>query len=209
MPNYFKFNLIFILILILFSSCFKTKKDDNNTVPDAFANKSSYDLDISLERKSTNIVDKLFKEYLETNTELKNQIQNYDDLSFKLLQDTKNYDIFESNNATYYNTAYSLTTTMTDSVLAKILDEEIKKSYNQYIALTDTHFNLINMINSDKLSINDMITAIKIYKTLEIISTYQNNNLPALDTIQKDFNEIQIMYKSFENELKKSNSYSN
>lgn len=194
-----------ILICLYFfsASCFYNQSTPDETVPDAFRNKSAIDLDLTYERKTTNIIDKLFKEYLETNPVLKNYIQKFDDLNFKYLKDIHSYNYFNENNVLYYSTAHELANSFTDSVFAQVLINELEKSEAKYLQLTQNHFNILTQINSEKLSINDLISAIKILRTIEIIENYQNNNLPALDTIQKDYNEYLFIKREISNQFTK------
>lgn len=197
--------LIYMLILISVSlnSCKESEKknNQNKNIPDAFTDKSVIN-SVEFKRYNKNTIDRLFEEYLESDTSLKQEIEIYHEKIKKLNNDLEEFNKYNSNNTSYYTSAYLSVSSVSDSVLSKTLFDKLNLSQINYHKRI-IEWNQLNLkIDSVRRSINDILITIKVNKTLEMVEQYQKSNIPEPVKVKNDLNEMIKIKNALEKNLK-------
>ncbi|MBN1252088.1 MAG: hypothetical protein JXR51_11340 [Bacteroidales bacterium] len=192
---------IFFLGVILFSCNENKEKVIENNNQDVFDEKlinTSYK-----SRYNKNAVDKLFDSYLETNKDLKAELNNYYDLNKKIRDDKKPFKEFILNNDNYYQSAIDMANTISDSILSKQIIKTLNISKKKYLNKSKEINDLDSFITYKIKLNNNLISALKIVHSLQIIEKYQQNSDINLNILVEDDNKLNSFKESFDKKVKK------
>ena len=176
--------LIFISIfLIAFTSCNRHRKQPQQNVPKALEEQqSTYSL-IS-KRGNDDLVESLYGEVADETPALKKLEEDLDAINNSKEDSLEGFQKYHSKNNSYYNSAQNHTGQIQDSLLRERIKNLVQASQSNYNSLTAPHDNLLKSIESKETSLSDLHIALKIIKTLPVISKYQKNNLPNTKSLE-------------------------
>jgi len=127
----------------------------------------------------SNLVDQLYTELMDQTPRLKaldNEISTHIQTRQNLQREFESYN---QKSIRYYRSADQALNTIQDSVLKARVQQLIRESERQYHNHTAPVQHLSDVIRLQQNSLQDQYMALKIIKTLLLISTYQHNHLPA------------------------------
>lgn len=155
-------------------SCRESKAGNAPIVENAVDNAKS-SVSSSLESyRGENLIDQIYSELIKDDKNLK----ALDDKVQKNIEETEKvlevYDKILSMSESYYQQAGYKTKSITDSLMKKQIEAEVKIRADQYNLKTGNIKALIAQINKNNETLNNLYVAFKIRKTLLEIEKYQN-----------------------------------
>jgi hypothetical protein len=188
--------LLISIVLIAILSCNRHKQPQQN-VPKALDEKKvSYSL-IS-KRGDGDLVESLYSELADETPALKKLEADIDAIVNSKEDSLEGFQKFNSKNNSYYNSAQNHTDLIQDSLLREWIKNLVQSGMSNYNSLMAPHNSILKSIASKETSLNDLHVALKIIKTLPVISKYQKSNLPNSKSLEgysqqqsKTINEIQ------------------
>lgn len=164
-------------------SCRESKAGNAPIVENAVDNAKS-SVSSSLESyRGENLIDQIYSELIKDDKNLK----ALDDKVQKNIEETEKvldvYDKILSMSESYYQQAGYKTKSITDSLMKKQIEAEVKISADQYNLKTGNIKALIAQINKNNETLNNLYVAFKIRKTLLEIEKYQNAHPLKIDSL--------------------------
>jgi hypothetical protein len=189
--------LFISIVLTAILSCNRHKQQPQQNVPKALDEKKvSYSL-IS-KRGDGDLVESLYNELADETPALKKLEGDIDAIISSKEDSLEQFQKFNSKYNSYYNSAQNHTDLIQDSLLRERIKNLVLSSMSNYNSLTAPHNNILKSIASKETSLSDLHVALKIIKTLPVISKYQKSNLPNTKSLEgysqqqsKTINEIQ------------------
>jgi hypothetical protein len=176
--NYLSVSIIFIVLL----SC-NTQQVRNEALKLEQAVDS--ELDISSSR-SGDFVEGFYQELVSQTPALK-EFERDMTVHKRISAELKNkYNGYESKSNSYYNSAITKVTSISDSVLQKRIMALIQSSKESYSRSTSELNVLLKMVEQNSVTLNDKHSILKIVLTLPLIEKFQTGNLPD----KTGFNEL-------------------
>jgi hypothetical protein len=182
---------IYVLIFIsltIFASYGCGRKNTNNMVkqetPKALQD-SKLDL-ISYSRSGTDLVEELYLELAVKSPALKKLEEELDANNNKLNDVNDLFNKYNNKSVSYYNSAGNMANSITDSLLRKKMASIIQTSKAGYSKKTAELNNLLDIIASNRASLNDIHSVLKIVLTMPEIEKYQSDKLPG----DKEFKDL-------------------
>ena len=188
-----------ILLSIVITACnpFNQNKrpiHETQETPSSIENKN-YEIGSFSRSGNRNIVDRLFEEAKETDPELKNTIQNIENLVFEIHKKEKEIAKYQDNNKNYFKSAAN--------ICEHIQQAEIKASISQIVNEAEQKYNIereaklifaLSELKSLTTMLNDYISAAKIKVTLKMIENYQKNEIPSTEDIEQLAAKVNKIY---------------
>lgn len=188
--NEMRFENIFLIVLMLFLiSCSGEQQKDtsdnadslsipNENVPVAFEGKGVSDDIKSISRSNkygNNPIDRLFSDYLESDEQLKNEIESFSSLYTKAKKADGQISVFVTNNDKYYEAVEAMLNSIkdNDTLVHKRLLSKINQSKSNYSRQREAYLDLSKLENEVFDTWNSYLKAVKILKTLEMVEKYQ------------------------------------
>ncbi len=170
-----------ILIFITFSSCMDSNPLDDNRqeTPQALEEHSSSGEYLSKSR-GVDILESLYDDLAEKTPELKKLELEIDNLKKSKEDSTYSFDQYNGKNQAYFNAANSHLEKIKDSLLRDKMRTLVSHSLKNYDDAILKHTALLKSIEMKTITLNDLHTVVKITKTLTVIESYQNSNLPPI-----------------------------
>ena len=184
-------NTIIFLLLVFICSCknndeFKPKKSKG--IPGAFQEKS---VDVnSLKKKDTDLVNVLYKEIISKDAVLK-QLEN----EIEKLENTKDDSLkvfteYNKNNTDYYQTFEKHLGDIKDSLLRTRIKIMLDSSLIDYRNKLSSQQKIFDTANSLYTSLSDLHWVLKLSKTLAVMETYQDQNIPDTTTLKNTIEKL-------------------
>ncbi len=177
--------LLSTFIVLTLASCDNTRTQDKpkQETPKALQEKNS-SYEIISKRSSDDLVESLYNELLEKDKDLK-KLEN----EIKILNESKGdstelFDNFYNKNESYYSSANRHIDQLGDSLLKEKMRTIIKNSRTNYNSSISRHKQLLKVIETQGLTLNDLHTVLKITKTIPLIDKYQKDNLPSTKSLE-------------------------
>lgn len=128
-----------------------------------------------LNKYSNNPIDKMFRDYLETDEQLENDIELFKSLSKEGNEKSDEIGAFITNNDQYYLAVETLLNSIkeTDTIVHKLVFAKIEASKANYSKQREYYSQLIKNESDVFESWNAYLSVIKILKTLEMVEKYQ------------------------------------
>ncbi len=147
-------------------------------------------------------VDELFQFYLEQNEGLQTKLESYDSLNNQLSEFRKEAQkpVFTSNS--YYQSAISQLTYMKDSTLSKTIRKKLDSHKEKFQTNTQAFSDLDSLNTAEMTSIRDIMTAVKVVKTMELMSEYQKTHMPDVQQAEAFNNALKETKDDFAKEIK-------
>ncbi|WP_426482700.1 hypothetical protein [Chryseobacterium sp. R2ACT005] len=136
-----------------------------------------------------NLVNEIYEELIKNDKslqELDNRIENIQKETETAISE---YDDIIGKSEIYYNDATTLSSSVTDSITKKQIEEEIKASSKKYDVKTQAIRDLIGKIKANKAVLYDQYIVFKIRKTLPEIEKYQNAHPLKTDSLNQFINK--------------------
>jgi len=201
-----KYILISTLILVTFVSCdnarIKENQEQNQETPKALQEEKS--IDIVSKRGYDDIIESLYKELAGKTPELKDLETKLKALSTSKSDSTEQFDKYNGNNSSYYNSADNHLKQINDSTLRKRMKSLISSSLTKYNSKVYRHTELLKSIDKKTMTLDDLHEMLIITTTLPLIEKYQNDNIPTTKSINGYLKQLDKAVK-IENSLLEKN----
>lgn len=188
-----KFLLSFITISIL-NSCTnkkpnielpKTLATQTEETPELFEEKNNISGSIDFKRGyHNNILEELYAEAIDQNIYLENLKQNIDNFRQTKNDSLQDYHSYLRNNNNYWTSAYALIKNINDSVLSSELKQKVQQLESNYKTSIKSLEDEKTRINNTEKLLADKYRVLKLMVTLKMISNYQKNEKPKLETLR-------------------------
>ena len=174
-----------LLLAFLFVACSNDKPTDKPKVetPKALQEKSSF-YGIS-KRVPDNLVASLYAELLTKDISLQELEKQLDALQESKDDSLSAFRSFQEKNLAYFMSANDHLDLIKDSLVKEKTKALIQEKKDKYARLTAKHQQLLDMIQSRELSIQDLHIVLKIVKTLPVMEKYQQDHLPDSKTLEE------------------------
>ncbi|HEY8915042.1 MAG TPA: hypothetical protein VIM87_01360 [Chitinophaga sp.] len=140
-------------------------------------NSAAYD--IISKGRGGDLVESLYDELICKNSDLKSLEDKLKALRTGRHDSVKVFNRFNDKNEIYYNAADQHVEGIKDSVLRDKIKVLVAGSLKKYQGLTAGHNELLKAIETKNLTLADLYTVLKVVKTLQVMETYQRDNLPS------------------------------
>lgn len=191
-----------LLLVLAFTACTSpTTPPENQAVPAAFQERSVLqDVKVSsYTRGSSDLVETLFQEELKRDTALAALVERMKEQDRSHPDSIVAVNDYLSRNASYYQAAAQHGKSIRDSLLALPILEMVKKNKAHYDLSVAEHEQWMQRYDSMRTRTQDLLTVVKIDRTLRIMRAYQDPNRPSATVLQR---EVQRMTE-LERELMK------
>jgi len=200
MKIFYAFTLCILCLLITVSSCNDKKpsvtENQQPENPKALQADNGSGAEVSLlskKRYQGDLVEELYKELLEKNSQLNELESNIRQLKDDSRDSAEAFNAFDIKNNAYYNAANNHIDAIKDSAIKQRIRSLIDNSLSKYKSKTAVHQNLQELINKKDLTLDDLHVVLKLSQTLTMIEKYQSGNLPSakpLDMISKTYDKV-------------------
>lgn len=146
--------------------------------------------EISSRGYDENAVDKLFAEVLEKDTGLAGLLDRWVARMAAHAENQEPFNGFNGNNLDYYTDAGQKTGDITDTALAHGMMRRLGGSQARYEAETERHRLSIAQHQAVARTGNDLVRLIALERTLDVVETYQRENLPDRRILDADLAEL-------------------
>lgn len=173
------------ILVITLASCNNTHTQDKpkEETPKALEDKSS-SYEIISKRSCDDLIESLYNELVSKNVDLKKLEDKIEELNNSKSDTTKLFDKFNQKNQSYFSSADSHISAITDSSLKDKMRALIANNLAKYNSSISRHNELLKIIATKGLTISDLHIILKIVKTLPLIEKYQNDNLPGTKSFE-------------------------
>ena len=157
-------------------------------VPDAFEEESALESvsEIKSRGYDENAVDKLFAEVLEKDTALAGLLDRWTAQAPTHAEHLEAFHAFNANNQDYYVDADQKASALADSLLEHGISRRLHASRERYEEVTVPYRRTIEQHRVITAEGNDLVTLIAVERTLEVVETYQHQNLPDRKLLDTD-----------------------
>lgn len=172
------------IAFISFISCTSnsSRNASGNEMPQALTNTST-SYEIIKKRGYEDLIESLYSELAAKDPQLKNIEDQLDTLNRSKGDSTHAFLEFDQKNKSYYNAANNYVSQMKDSMLKRRLTTLIAHNLAAYQSKIAEHTSLLNTIDTNSSTINDLHLVLKIVTTLPVIRKYQDSSLPATSAL--------------------------
>jgi hypothetical protein len=181
--------LIIVSTLIIAVSCGENRNEKPKAEiqnPEALQDVSSSDFSSSISKtRGGNLIDELYNELVEKDSDLMKLETELDEFSQKPNETQNIFHSYDSKSKQYYGDANSYANQISDSIAKRKILNFIKQSSEKYEIKSKTIKELTNEISKNQTTLNDNHQILKIALTLPIIEKYQTDNLPKADTFNQ------------------------
>ena len=191
---------IIVTAIVLFGACTEVRTQSESIYESELTPSSISKTESSIgsysRSKSLNLVEKLFKEAIDSDDQLKTLVKKQEELSSSLR--TKQSEILRylELNRDYFSTA----TKIADDINS---DENKNLTVKQLTEAKDAYHNKFEIKEKRKADalqhmeqeLEDQLKMLKINISLKMISNYQKNELHSIDEIQAEFKKIEDRFK--------------
>lgn len=173
-----------VLVLML-ASCNNNRTQDKpkQEIPKALEDKSS-SYDLVSKRSYDDLIESLYNELVSKNIDLKQLEDRIDSLNRSKGEATDLFINFDGKNQAYYSSADRHISEINDSLLRDKMKVLIANNLTRYKSSIARHKELLEIVESNGLTISDLHNVLKIVKTLPLIENYQKDNLPNTKSIE-------------------------
>jgi predicted transcriptional regulator len=196
--------LIFLFTAVLYLTsfiCCDNRQTEKAETPDALQDDK---LDITSYNRTGDLVEELYQELVEKSPTLKNLEADIKTFRQEQNELTEKFYKYNHKSNSYYESAYSKVTTITDSLLRSRIITLLSNSEKQYSNKTAELNSLLQRISNNESTIIGHHYALKIVLTLPLIEKYQNENLldktefkDLIKTQEKLINQIESLIPKF------------
>ncbi|MEO7522879.1 MAG: hypothetical protein ABIT58_02230 [Ferruginibacter sp.] len=178
--------------LLLFGCKHQAKQDvPDLPTPKALQDNSSKGYSTDFKRSyQDDLLETLYAELVDRSDELQ-EIEDELEKLRKTRSDSSNAFIkFDEKNKAYYNSGDQHVQLIKDSILKSRMGLLISNSQTNYSSKILKHNDLLALLNSKDINLNDLHTVLKIVKTLPLIEKFQKENIPGTKPIENVLKDI-------------------
>ncbi len=186
-----KIHILSAAVILFLGSC-STEKN-NTDIPEAFQDDNFISDVSSYKRGYTSETDKLYKELLEKDKNLKALADKISKLNEDNYKGNIDINKFLSNNENYYTEVINYSSSIQDSILREKILSGINTSEGEFKTKITNIIKLKEKLNDKISELNDYETALKIVLTNQSIKSYQDNfkqDSSTLNSLIKQYDEI-------------------
>lgn len=191
--------LIASTLFLLIVSCSEKSENkplENNVVDNV---ESSSSISLKSGRGNGNMVLDIYSELLKNDKKLQDLEQKIENVFKNTNVVISEYENIINKSDIYYNDAEQLTRSITDSLVKKEIEREIKFSSERYDLKTKKIKDVIVQINKNTSIIQNQHTIFKIRKTLPEIEKYQNAHPLKTDSLENFINKQNQLLSELKN----------
>lgn len=170
-----------IALLLGLMACTSPQQKQINETPEppkAFQDHSrEYALKSS--RSGNGLIEELYTELLEKDSSLKALDQQMDQLNQTATDSTEAFTAFNEKNNSYQSAASLHLRKIGDTSLRERIKNLLNNSLSRYEFSIAAHQQLFRQIESNKTSLDDLYTAVKLVSTLQMMEQYRKDNMPS------------------------------
>lgn len=175
--------ILFFVVLTVVLSCDNHKTRQQQELPKALdEQKKSYS--ILSKRSHDDILEDIYSEVVDKNPELKKLEEDIDAINDSEDDSLEAFTKFDAKNNSYYSSAHTHAGQIKDSLLRDKMATLIQNSLSGFNSATALHKKILKSIESKEATLSDVHMALKIIKTLPVISKYQRSNAPATKSLE-------------------------
>jgi hypothetical protein len=151
--------------------------------------KPTKSMDISVEQRNygggyDDIVEEYYKDLLSKNADLKKLEEDVKAFKAKRNDLYRKFDNYHQPSSEYYLTAKSKIDKFANQELKKRILDQITKSEEKYQIKKQPLEDLLTVLKAEAISLEEHYTALKIIKTIPLIESHQERNLPTKELFQ-------------------------
>ncbi|WP_312076784.1 hypothetical protein [Chryseobacterium sp.] len=184
---------------LLIISCEQKSRNiplENNVVDHV---ESSSSISLKGSRGQGNMVFDIYSELLKNDKSLQNLEQKIENVNKETNSVISEYQKILNKSENYYDDAKQLTKSITDSMVKKEIERDVKFSSERYNLKTKKIKDLIVQINKNTNIIQDQHTIFKIKKTIPEIEKYQNAHPLKTDNLENFINKQNQLLNELKN----------
>lgn len=170
------------VLLLAIASCDRPAQQQQQhqqpATPKALNDKSA-SYDVISKGRGEDLVESLYDELVSESPDLKLLEDKLKALRAGLHDSVEVFNRFNDKNEIYYNAADQHVEGIKDSVLRDKIKVLVAGSLKKYQGLTSGHNELLKAIEAKNLTLADLHTVLKVVRTLQVMETYQHDNLPS------------------------------
>lgn len=191
-----------VLIIFFFVSCTNraNKDNNNNENPPAL---QDFDKEIKSYDRSDDLVEELYNDLVETNEVLEKLENDFDNLSTTNYELQQKFDKYDRKSISYYATANSKISAISDSLLREKMKNHISLSKQKYADKISEHDTLIKVIAINESKLKDQHIILKILLTSPMIEKYQDDNIPNKNEWEDLIKQQEILIHRFDSLISK------
>lgn len=170
-----------IALLLGLMACTSPQKKQIKETPEppkAFQDQSS-EYALKTSRSGNGLIEELYTELLEKDSSLKAVDQQLDQLNQTATDSTEAFTAFNEKNNSYQSAATLHLRKIGDTSLRERIKSLLNNSLSRYEISIAAHQQLLRQIESNKASLDDLYTAVKLVSTLQMMEKYRKENMPS------------------------------
>ncbi|WP_143159908.1 hypothetical protein [Chitinophaga jiangningensis] len=183
---------IFLSTILIFTlaSCQNSQRNNQpqSPTPQALEDKSSFAI-VSKSRYSENLMESLYAEIVSNDIALKRLEKSIADLNSSKQDSIDSFYKFDNKMQGYRNVVQLTVTQIQDTILRNRMKLLVDTHVAKYDSLIAKHKHLLNDINKNDSTLDDLHLALKIVTTLPVIEKYQRDNLPQTTPLEGFLNQ--------------------
>lgn len=193
-----------LLLVLAYTACTSsTKPPENQVVPAAFQERSVLqDVKSSAyTRGSSDLVETLFQEELKRDTALAALVERMQKQDRTHPDSMVAVNDYLSRNASYYQAAAQHGKSINDSLLALPILEKVKRNQAHYDLSVAEHEQWMQRYDSMRTRTQDLLTVVKLDRTLRIMRAYQDSNRPPTTVLQREVQRMTALERELRMDL--------
>lgn len=196
---------LFILAAVLTFSCSNEKNNNqqaNNLeqTPQVLEKDNSDIIDFTSynKRMYSDIIDQLFQEATSKDDQLKSIVSRIDEIEDIKKDSLEQYHKYINNNKDYWNSLNQYANQLSDTIIRNELKGMIEILENKYAENISPLTSISEEIDNSERILKDQVILIKIFVTEPMMSIYQRNKYPDINTL----NSVKGSFDSLNNSVK-------
>lgn len=184
------------IVVLTLAACNGNRKDEKTIpeTPKALEDKSS-SYDVVSKRGNEDLVENLYKELVSKDKDLKKLEDRVRELSSSQSDSTELFDNYNEKNQDYFRSAERHLTDIKDSLVREKMKNLVALQLANYNSRIARHNELVKIIQERQITIADLVTLLKITRTLPLIEKYQKDNLPGTKSLDGYIKEQEAVIK--------------
>ena len=196
-----------IIVIVFLVSCLSPAKDKNvvneENKPQALQKNLLSDVEYSVRGSDFgySVVDRLFKEHLETNEALKETVKNLRTIQDSLRFHKRPIEDFIRTNRSFYSDLEYVIATIKDSVLVAAFSNRGITSEQKFYEKIKHYYKVDSTLSIPNAEVNDLLAALKVSITLKMMEDYQTGTAINLKSLEKRVAELEKIKAELQAEL--------
>jgi hypothetical protein len=174
-----------LVISLLFCACHRAAKPEENPqdTPKALLEKTA-EFSLVSKREADDLIQSLYTELKKATPALQELEKQIETIKQQKEDAAEPFENFDHKNNNYYTATGRYVESIRDSLLKQNIRVLIGKSLDKYNSLVQPHTQLVNILNSKDINLDDLYTVLKLTRTLSMMEKYQQASLPSATPLQ-------------------------